>query len=62
MPPDLQDLARESYKVSLRAVFIFAAVMTAMAYLVRLPVRYTFALHHSVSQVTVDLDSGEGLG
>ncbi|KAL1947127.1 hypothetical protein VTO73DRAFT_14088 [Trametes versicolor] len=38
LPPDLQRAARDSYARSLRAVFIFAAVATFLAYLVRLPI------------------------
>ena len=39
LPPHLQRAARDSYAISLRAVFIFAAVATLAAYIVRLPVR-----------------------
>ncbi|KAG1778351.1 major facilitator superfamily domain-containing protein [Suillus placidus] len=39
LPPDLQRAARESYAISLRAVFTLAACSTLLAYLVRLPVR-----------------------
>ncbi|KAF8913341.1 MFS general substrate transporter [Mucidula mucida] len=38
LPPDLQRIARDSYAVSLKAVFTFAACMTLLAYIVRLPV------------------------
>ena len=44
LPPHLQRAARDSYAISLRAVFIFAAVSTLAAYLVRLPVRALPAL------------------
>ena len=37
--PDLQRAARDSYAIALRWVFVFAAVATLLAYLVRLPVR-----------------------
>ncbi|RPD55294.1 vacuolar amino acid permease [Lentinus tigrinus ALCF2SS1-7] len=36
--PDLQRAARDSYAISLRAVFIMAAVSTLLAYIVRLPI------------------------
>ena len=39
LPPDLQRVARDSYAISLRAVFIYAAVSTFLAFCVRLPVR-----------------------
>lgn len=38
LPPDLQQAARDSYAISLRAVFIYAAVATLLGYLVRIPV------------------------
>ncbi|KAH9857446.1 vacuolar amino acid permease [Lenzites betulinus] len=38
LPPDLQRAARDSYALSLRAVFILAAVATLLAYIVRLPI------------------------
>ncbi|KAI0628852.1 vacuolar amino acid permease [Trametes polyzona] len=38
LEPELQRAARDSYANSLRAVFIFAAVSTLLAYLVRLPI------------------------
>ncbi|KAI5119530.1 hypothetical protein M0805_002552 [Coniferiporia weirii] len=38
LPPDLQRAARDSYAISLRAVFIYAAVSTFLSYLVRLPI------------------------
>ncbi|KAF8126630.1 MFS general substrate transporter [Boletus edulis] len=38
LPPDLQRAARDSYAVSLRAVFLLAACSTLLAYFVRLPV------------------------
>ncbi|KAF6758549.1 multidrug resistance protein [Ephemerocybe angulata] len=38
LPPDIRALAQDSYKVSLKSVFFFAAVMTFIAYLVRLPI------------------------
>lgn len=39
LPPGLQEHARESYAIALRAVFTFAAAATLTAYIVRLPVR-----------------------
>jgi hypothetical protein len=39
LPPDLQQKAKDSYAVSLRAVFILAACATFLAFVVRLPVR-----------------------
>ena len=42
LPPDLQRAARDSYAISLRAVFIMAAVSTLLAYIVRLPVGAAF--------------------
>jgi hypothetical protein len=39
LPPVEQRAARDSYAAALRAVFIFAAAATAMAYVVRVPVR-----------------------
>lgn len=38
LPPDIQRKAREAYDASLKSVFVFAAVATLLAYLVRLPV------------------------
>jgi len=38
LPPDLQRIARDSYAISLRAVFTLAACSTLLAYIVRLPV------------------------
>jgi hypothetical protein len=38
LPPDLQRIARDSYSVSLKSVFFFAACSTLLAYIVRLPV------------------------
>ena len=38
----LQRAARDSYAISLRAVFIMAAVSTLLAYIVRLPVGVAF--------------------
>ncbi|KAI9069434.1 vacuolar amino acid permease [Trametes sanguinea] len=38
LPDDLQRAARDSYALSLRAVFIMAAVSTLLAYIVRLPI------------------------
>ncbi|KAG2131250.1 major facilitator superfamily domain-containing protein [Suillus bovinus] len=38
LPPDLQRAARESYAISLRAVFTLAACSTLLAYIVRLPI------------------------
>lgn len=38
LPPELQQLARESYGASLTAVFTFAACASLLAYLVRLPI------------------------
>ncbi|KAJ7586749.1 vacuolar amino acid permease [Mycena floridula] len=38
LPPDLQRIARDSYSGALKNVFLFAAVSTLLAYLVRLPI------------------------
>ncbi|KAH0830218.1 major facilitator superfamily domain-containing protein [Lanmaoa asiatica] len=38
LPQDLQRVARDSYAVSLRAVFFLAACSTLLAYIVRLPI------------------------
>ncbi|KAG1731206.1 major facilitator superfamily domain-containing protein [Suillus paluster] len=38
LPPDLQRAARDSYAISLRAVFTLAACSALLAYIVRLPV------------------------
>lgn len=38
LPPDIRKLAQESYRTSLKSVFFFAACMTLLAYLVRLPI------------------------
>ncbi|PCH38509.1 vacuolar amino acid permease [Wolfiporia cocos MD-104 SS10] len=38
LPPDLQRAARDSYAISLRAVFLMAATSTFLAYLARLPI------------------------
>ena len=56
LPPHLQRAARDAYAISLRAVFVFAAVATLAAYLVRLPVRlpppkYIFPLPGTVTDV-----------
>ena len=39
LPPRIQAQAREAFRVSLRAVFVFAAVATLLAFIVRLGVR-----------------------
>lgn len=39
LPPDIQRVARDSYAISLKTVFVFSACSTLLAYLVRLPVR-----------------------
>lgn len=39
LEPELQRKARDSYAIALRAVFIFAACATLLAFIVRLPVR-----------------------
>lgn len=38
LPPDLQRFARDAYSISLRAVFIFAACSTFIAFCARLPI------------------------
>lgn len=38
LPPDLQRIARDSYDVSIKSVFFFAACSTLLSYIVRLPV------------------------
>lgn len=38
LPPDIQRAARDSYAISLKAVFTLAACSTFLAYIVRLPV------------------------
>jgi MFS family permease len=38
LPPDLQEAARDSYAISLKAVFTLAACSTFLAYIVRLPI------------------------
>ncbi|KAF8061811.1 vacuolar amino acid permease [Lyophyllum atratum] len=38
LPSDLQTIARESYAISLRTVFIFSACSTLLAFLVRAPI------------------------
>jgi len=38
LPPDIQQAARDSYAVSLQAVFILAACSTFLAYIARLPI------------------------
>ncbi|KAK0227700.1 major facilitator superfamily domain-containing protein [Armillaria fumosa] len=38
LPPDLQRKARDSYSASLKAVFMFSACCTLLAYMVRLPI------------------------
>lgn len=38
LPPDLQKIARDSYAISLKSVFIFSACCTLLAFIVRLPV------------------------
>jgi len=37
LPPDIQSAARESYAISLKAVFTLAACSTFLAYVIRLP-------------------------
>ena len=48
LPPDLQRAARDSYAISLRAVFIYAAVSTFLAFCVRLPVRIYIYIFSSI--------------
>ncbi|KIM49857.1 hypothetical protein M413DRAFT_21980 [Hebeloma cylindrosporum] len=38
LPPDLQRIARDSYAVSIKSVFFFAACSTMLSYIVRLPI------------------------
>ncbi|KAI0684014.1 vacuolar amino acid permease, partial [Cytidiella melzeri] len=56
LPPDLQRAARDSYAISLRAVFIMAATSTFLAYFVRLPASDVTVLHcangaHNTDQI-----------
>ncbi|KAF9266014.1 MFS general substrate transporter [Marasmius fiardii PR-910] len=41
LPPELQRQARDSYAISLKAVFIFASVATLLAFIARLPIPET---------------------
>lgn len=41
---EMRDAAREAYAISLRAVFIFGALATLGAFIVRLGVSYFFPL------------------
>ena len=52
LPPDLQRIARDSYSISLKKVFFFAACSTLLAYLVRLPVRSSH--QHDVDTLLID--------
>lgn len=38
LPPDIQRVARDAYATGLKKVFMFAAISTLLAYIVRLPV------------------------
>ena len=44
LPPETQRAARDSYAVALRAVFTMAAISTAVAFVVRLPVSSPLSL------------------
>ncbi|KDR82136.1 hypothetical protein GALMADRAFT_240663 [Galerina marginata CBS 339.88] len=46
LPPDIQRPARDSYDISLKKVFFFAACSTLLAYLVRLPIPDKELEHH----------------
>ncbi|KAH7924071.1 MFS general substrate transporter [Leucogyrophana mollusca] len=55
LPPDLQRAARDSYAISLKAVFVLAACSTFLAYLVRLPIPEK-ALEHGARKKANDND------
>ncbi|KAL1746466.1 major facilitator superfamily domain-containing protein [Schizophyllum fasciatum] len=38
LPPDIQRKARDAYDASLKRVFVYAAIMTFLAYVIRLPI------------------------
>lgn len=61
LDPVNQRHARDSYAVALRAVFIYAAVSTALAYLVRLPVCIRLYLCGWFALIALS-DSGEETG
>ncbi|KAI9436222.1 vacuolar amino acid permease [Lactarius indigo] len=52
LPPETQRVARDSYAIALRAVFIMAALSTAVAFIVRLPIPEK-SLDHQPSKVPV---------
>ncbi|RDB19412.1 Multidrug resistance protein fnx1 [Hypsizygus marmoreus] len=52
LPADLQKIARESYAMSLKTVFVFSACSTLLAFLVRLPIPDKHLDHRPKSEVT----------
>ncbi|KAG9309209.1 vacuolar amino acid permease [Chiua virens] len=54
LPPDLQRAARDSYAVSLRAVFFLAACSTLLAYIARLPIPEKTLEHNERKNMTSD--------
>lgn len=53
LPPDLQQIAKDSYATALRTVFIMAACLTFCAYIVRLPVRITHWLSSMFAELNI---------
>ncbi|KZT11174.1 vacuolar amino acid permease [Laetiporus sulphureus 93-53] len=56
LPPDLQRIARDSYAMGLRAVFLMAACSTFLAYIARLPIPDK-ALERSTRRPQDDIDA-----
>lgn len=59
LPADLQTAARDSYAIALRAVFIYAACATFLAYLVRLQVCNTEVVYAFCSVMIINIQIPE---
>ncbi|PPQ99167.1 hypothetical protein CVT24_009258 [Panaeolus cyanescens] len=57
LPPDLRRMAQDSYAISLKSVFFFAACSTLLAYIVRLPIPDSHLDHGPRRKKTVDSES-----
>ncbi|KAI5899096.1 MFS general substrate transporter [Schizophyllum commune H4-8] len=58
LPPDIQRKARDAYDASLKSVFVYAAVMTFLAYVIRLPIPDKKLERHSPKPVDTPVASG----